>query len=68
MRRLMAYDWPGNVRQLENVVERALALGAGRHQIDVDMLPDEIRAATSAVHAGFVTLPDTGSPSTRTWR
>src|SRR5882757_2689432 len=25
LRRLMAYSWPGNVRQLENVVERALA-------------------------------------------
>ena len=30
MRRLMAYEWPGNVRQLENVIERALALGGGR--------------------------------------
>ena len=56
----MAYEWPGNVRQLENLVERALALGAGRQQIDVDMLPDEIRVAANAVHAGFVTLPDDG--------
>ena len=59
VRQLMAYDWPGNVRQLENFVERAMTLGAGRPQIDVDMLPDEIRAA-SAVHAGFVTLPEQG--------
>ena len=27
MRRLMAFAWPGNVRQLENAIERALALG-----------------------------------------
>ena len=32
---LMAYAWPGNVRQLENVVERALAFSHGRTQIDV---------------------------------
>ena len=30
MRRLMAYRWPGNVRQLENAVERALAFSQGR--------------------------------------
>ncbi len=59
VRQLMAYEWPGNVRQLENFVERAMTLSAGRQQIDVDMLPDEVRAA-SAVHAGFVTLPEEG--------
>ena len=41
VRQLMAYDWPGNVRQLENFVERAMTLSAGRQQIDVDTLPDE---------------------------
>src|SRR5207248_9891346 len=33
MRRLMAYAWPGNVRQLENAIERAVAFSAGRSQI-----------------------------------
>ena len=33
---LSAYAWPGNVRQLENEVQRALALGSG--DIDVDDL------------------------------
>jgi DNA-binding NtrC family response regulator len=32
---LMEYHWPGNVRQLENSVERAVALSSGR-VIDVD--------------------------------
>jgi two-component system response regulator HydG len=29
MRRIMAYDWPGNIRELENAIERAMALGSG---------------------------------------
>jgi len=42
MGKLMGYPWPGNVRQLENVVQRAFALGVS-HTIEVDDLPDEIR-------------------------
>src|SRR6266446_6222318 len=34
MRRLMSYAWPGNVRQLENAAERAVAFGGGRGQIE----------------------------------
>jgi DNA-binding NtrC family response regulator len=49
MRRLMAFDWPGNVRQLENVIERALALGGGRRSIDMDDLPRELQAKAAAV-------------------
>src|SRR5689334_902066 len=30
MRAMMAYSWPGNVRQLENAIERAVALSSGR--------------------------------------
>jgi transcriptional regulator with GAF, ATPase, and Fis domain len=29
MDRLMAYDWPGNIRELENIIERALILSRG---------------------------------------
>src|SRR3989442_1762252 len=49
MRRLMAYPWPGNVRQLENAVERAVAFSAGRPQIDVGDLPAEIQQAEETV-------------------
>ncbi len=45
MRRLMSYSWPGNVRQLENVVERAIALTPGRSQIDLGDLPPDVRQA-----------------------
>ena len=36
------YHWPGNVRQLENVIERAFALGVNK-TITVNDLPSEIR-------------------------
>jgi DNA-binding NtrC family response regulator len=39
---LAAYDWPGNIRELENVVQRAVALGDGRH-VEPGDLPDRIR-------------------------
>ncbi len=64
MRRLMAYEWPGNVRQLENVIERALALGGGRRHIDVDDLPAEMRGDTTRLSiaprltVNGVNLPD----------
>jgi DNA-binding NtrC family response regulator len=41
MAKLMAYDWPGNVRQLENVVQRAFALGIDE-VVGIDDLPKEI--------------------------
>lgn len=40
-----SHDWPGNVRQLENVVERLVVFAKGR-TIDVPDIPAEIHAAT----------------------
>ena len=51
MRRLMADQWPGNVRQLQNVIERALALGGGRRSIEVEDLPPELRDEPSPMTA-----------------
>ena len=49
----MAYDWPGNVRQLENVIERAFALSPGRAQIvDRRICRDEIRELPAAGRSG----------------
>ena len=41
---LQAYDWPGNVRQLRNMIERTIILAPGERlgSIDIDMLPAEI--------------------------
>ncbi len=35
----MAYDWPGNIRELQNVLERALILSPGRELIFPEELP-----------------------------
>jgi DNA-binding NtrC family response regulator len=45
MRALMAYGWPGNIRQLENAIERAVALSGGRTQVESADLPPEIQQA-----------------------
>ncbi len=41
---LLSYSWPGNVIQLENVIERAFALGV-ELVIRIEDLPAEIRTA-----------------------
>ena len=62
MRRLMAFGWPGNVRQLENAIERAVALSAGRSQIDVVDLPIEFQRVEPSMStlSSDVTLPEGG--------
>jgi DNA-binding NtrC family response regulator len=60
MRALMAYQWPGNVRQLENAVERAVALSTGRPEIQAADLPPEIQATPQAATPPFVDFPEEG--------
>jgi DNA-binding NtrC family response regulator len=57
---LMPYPWPGNVRQLENVIERAFALSPGRGQITVMDLPDEVRQASVGATSAELPIPDEG--------
>jgi two-component system nitrogen regulation response regulator NtrX len=51
MAALQSYDWPGNVRQLRNVIDWLLIMAPGKHDepIRADMLPPEIGAITPAV-------------------
>ncbi|MBM9539093.1 hypothetical protein JWG43_18650, partial [Desulfobulbus alkaliphilus] len=41
---LQSYEWPGNVRQLRNVVERTIIMAPGDRigRIDMDLLPAEV--------------------------
>ena len=50
MAALQAYDWPGNVRQLRNIIERTMILAPGDRVgcIEIDMLPPEILDDQSA--------------------
>ncbi|MEO8678892.1 MAG: sigma-54 dependent transcriptional regulator [Vicinamibacterales bacterium] len=59
MRRLMSFPWPGNVRQLENAMERATALLAGRAQIEITDLPPDLQAAVEST-APSLDLPAEG--------
>ena len=58
---LQAHDWPGNVRQLKNTVERMMILSGDEDLITVDMLPIEIMANSEIIRPNsnteIMTLP-----------
>jgi len=54
---LCDYDWPGNVRQLENTVERAVALETSA-ELHVELPVERPKARAAAAAAGGGTLPD----------
>ena len=61
MRALMTHSWPGNVRQLENAMERAVALSGGRTQIEISDLPADVGHVPGAADLiPGLALPDTG--------
>jgi DNA-binding NtrC family response regulator len=56
LRALEAYDWPGNIREVRNVIERAVALCAGS-AIDTSDLPAGFRAPPPAQHCSMAVAP-----------
>jgi Nif-specific regulatory protein len=56
---LMKYDWPGNVREFENTIERAIVLGSSE-TIQLEDLPEsvlEVRASGSPAAASVSAAP-----------
>ena len=59
LRALDAYPFPGNVRELENVIERAVTLASGQ-MIDLGDLPHEVSGATAQPTPSLAGLPEAG--------
>ena len=54
---LMDYDWPGNIRELENVMERAVVLCSGV-RIGAELIPDYVRSRPNFHIPRFVVPPE----------
>ncbi len=64
MAALQAHDWPGNVRQLRNIIERTIILAPGDRvgRIEVDLLPPEVLDHPASVGVTSATMTIMGSP------
>ncbi len=59
MRCLMEYDWPGNIRELRNVIRRACLLSGSKSTIGKEVLPEHILSSgkTNLQEKGIEALP-----------
>jgi len=56
---LERYHWPGNIRELENVLERAIVLG-GADMVGVESLPESVRRERPVKGLESVDIPEDG--------
>ncbi len=52
LERMKAYAWPGNIRELQNAIERGTVLSMG-DEIELEVLPDKIKESTDELHQLF---------------
>jgi two-component system, NtrC family, response regulator AtoC len=60
MKNLMAGEWPGNVRQLENSVEMAVALSGDRDLLDLEDFPVVSGLSTTDIPVPAIDIPNDG--------
>jgi len=60
VRALMARAWPGNIRQLENAVEHAVAMTGPEREIPPSGLPADINESAASLLLPTVSIPDEG--------
>ena len=60
LRMLMDYPWPGNIRQLENAIEHAVAMSGSELEIGPAMLPEDVRNPGRSTILAPVVIPDEG--------
>jgi len=54
---LLEYDWPGNMRELENGIERAVVLSP-QQEITLDLLPEHLLAPAGRMKTGEISILD----------
>ena len=64
MAALQAHEWPGNVRQLRNIIERTMIMSPGDRagRIEIDLLPPEVLDGDGASVGGSTSMAIMGSP------
>jgi DNA-binding NtrC family response regulator len=60
VRVLMNHPWPGNIRQLGNAMEHAVAMSGSESHITPGMLPEDIRQPTEAWLTTSISIPEEG--------
>src|SRR6185436_2912673 len=60
VRALMNYSWPGNIRQLENAIEHAVAMSGPEREVPASALPAEVTESSGSLLMPSVAIPDEG--------